>query len=55
MCTLFLTLFFHIVSLSFDTKVPVLSRFFEPVSVELFRLFLKPFAIAAWTSASHVK
>lgn len=38
------TLFFHIVCLSFNTKLPALSKFFKPVTVELFRLFLKPFS-----------
>jgi len=38
------TLFFHIVCLSFDTKLQALNKFFKPVTVELFRLFLKPFS-----------
>jgi len=38
------TLFFHIVCLSFNTKLPAMNKFFKPVAVELIRLFLKPFS-----------
>jgi hypothetical protein len=38
----FYTSLLHIVPLSFDTTPPALNKFFEPVGVEFFRLFSKP-------------
>ena len=38
------TLFFHILCLTFNTKLPALNMFFKPVAGELFRLFFKPFS-----------
>jgi hypothetical protein len=36
--------FFHIVSLSYDTTLPVLKKLFEHVIVEIIRLFSKLFS-----------
>lgn len=41
MCTLSRYLTFHAASLYFDTTPPALNKFFEPVSVEFFRLLSK--------------
>lgn len=43
MCTCYSS-FFHIVSLQFNTTLPVVYNFFEPLTAELFRLYSKPFS-----------
>jgi len=42
------TSIFHTVSPLFDTMLPALNKFFEPVTLEFFRLFLKPFSCSRW-------
>lgn len=44
----FYTWFFHIVFFLFDTTLPALNKFFEPVAVELFRLFSKHFSCSSF-------
>jgi hypothetical protein len=34
--------FFHKILSLFNTKLPVLNKFFEPIAVEVFKLFSKP-------------
>jgi len=43
----FYTKFFHIISLLLDTTLPVVSKFFEPTALELFRLSCNHFPIIA--------
>lgn len=35
--------YFHVLSCLFDTTQPATNKFFEPVGIEFFRLFSKPF------------
>lgn len=43
----FWTSFFHKIPFSFNTKTPMLNRFFECIAIELSGLFSKPFSCSS--------